>query len=43
MILFILFCLTAIMVGVAEDFNQILELILTGASEAEWNKFIDTE
>ena len=42
-IFFILFCLTAIMVGVAEDFNQILELILTGASDADWNKFIESE
>tara|TARA_B100000900_G_scaffold373825_1_gene354665 strand:+ start:6358 stop:6771 length:414 start_codon:yes stop_codon:yes gene_type:complete len=38
-----LFCVLAIMVGIAEDFNQILELILTGASEAEWDNFLATE
>ena len=38
-----LFCALAIMVGIAEDFNQILELILTGASEAEWDNFLETE
>ena len=42
-ILLFLILWTAVMVGIAEDFNTILELILTGASEAEWNKFIDTE
>ena len=31
------------MIGIAEDFNTILELILTGASEAEWDKFLEVE
>ena len=31
------------MVGIAEDFNTILELILTGASEAEWDKWIESD
>jgi len=42
-ILFFLFLWTAVMVGIAEDFNTILELILTGASEAEWDKWIESD
>ena len=42
-ILFFLILWTAVMIGIAEDFNTILELILTGASEAEWDKFLEVE